>query len=74
MVGPFFFLMNNSEPQAVRRPPMPPRPPLFGIRVHPVVGFLVALAIVGAVVLILCATNSNFMPQFNPFATMLDPH
>jgi len=54
---------------------MPPRPPLFGIRVHPVAGFLIALAIVGIVVLIVCATNTNFMLRVNPSAASpFDPH
>lgn len=46
---------------------MPPRPPLFGIRIHPIVGLLVIIALVGVALLICFAANPNFMPQLNPF-------
>jgi hypothetical protein len=60
--------MQDIEPRTVRRPVMPPKRPLFGIRVHPVVAVSVALALVGIAALICLAARPDFLPEFNPFA------
>ena len=67
--GPFLFMQNSDAP-AVKRPPMPPRRPIFGIRVHPLAGVAVALALIGAVILVICASDATFLPQFNPFSDL----
>ncbi len=60
--------MQNIEPQIARRPVMPPKRPLFGIRIHPVVLALAAFALVGIAALICLAARPDFLPEFNPFA------
>ena len=65
--------MQNIEPQNVGKPMpprRPPRPPIFGIRIHPVVMLLLILALVGVGLLIAFASNPNFLPTFNPFSSM----
>ena len=55
----------------------PPKPPLFGIKIHPVVGVLLLLLFVAVGLLIAFASNPNFLPAINPFPgsvpTTLDP-
>jgi hypothetical protein len=64
--------MHNVEGPQLRRPPMPPRPPLLGIRVHPVVLIIVIVALIGIAVLIAMAGNHNVLPRFNPFSSPFD--
>ncbi len=56
----------GGPPQArlLRRPP---RPPIFGLRIHPLVLLGALLALVAAGLIIALATNPNFLPGFNPF-------
>jgi hypothetical protein len=42
---------------------------MFGVRIHPIVAILVAVALVGVAMTICFASNPNFMPQFNPFGS-----
>jgi len=53
--------------------PRPPKPPLFGIRIHPVVGVALLILLVAFGLLIAFASNPNFMPAFNPFPGAPDP-
>ena len=65
-------MMNEKEEtkQLLRRPP--PRPPLFGMRIHPVVGIVAVLLLVAVGLLIAFASNPNFLPQVNPFSSMIE--
>jgi len=47
---------------------MPPRPPLFGMRIHPAVLIVVTIILVGVALLICCGANPNFIPKWNPFS------
>ena len=64
--------MQSMEPPrpVLRRPP--PKPPLFGIRIHPVVGAIVILTLVGIGLLIALASNPRFLPEINPFGTKIE--
>lgn len=56
--------------QLLRRPP--PKPPLFGMHIHPVVGIVAVLLLVAVGLLIAFASNPNFLPQVNPFSSMIE--
>jgi hypothetical protein len=65
------FPMKEKEEtiRILRRPP--PKPPLFGIRIHPVVGIIAVLFLVAVRFLIACASNPNFLPKVNPFSSAI---
>ena len=54
-----------------RRPP--PKPPFFGIRIHPVVVVILFLVLVAVGMLIAFASNPNFLPSYNPFSSIPSP-
>ena len=61
------ILPEPGSPPVARLLRRPPKPPIFGIRLHPlaVVGILLLLVAVG--LLIAFASNPNFLPGLNPF-------
>ena len=76
VTGPLFFEEMQTPDKQPRPFRPPPKPPIFGIRVHPVVGVIVFILLVGAGVLIALATNPNWLPAYNPFSSItpsLDP-
>ena len=63
--------MNEKEEtkRILRRPP--PKPPFFGIRIHPAVAVMAVLLLVAVGLLIAFASNPNFLPQVNPFSSVI---
>ena len=47
--------------------PRPPKPPLFGIRVHPLAAVAMLVLLVALGLLIAFAGNPNLLPSINPF-------
>ena len=65
-----------SGPPIARLLRRPPKPPLFGIRIHPVAAVAMILLLVALGLLIAFVSNPNFMPSINPFpgsVPSLDP-
>ncbi|HWN94737.1 MAG TPA: hypothetical protein VNT99_06880 [Methylomirabilota bacterium] len=56
-----------SGPPIARLLPRPPKPPLFGIRIHPLAGLGVLIFLVAVGLLIALASDPNFLPAINPF-------
>ena len=67
------ILPELSGPPTARLLRRPPKPPIFGIRIHPLVGLGVLLLLVAVGLLIAFASNPNFLPALNPFPNAL-PH
>ena len=69
------ILPELSGPPTARLLPRPPKPPLFGIRIHPVVGIALLIFLVAVGLFIAFASNPNFLPAINPFpqSATLDP-
>ena len=61
------ILPELSGPPRARLLRRPPKPPLFGIKIHPVVGVVLLLLLVAVGLLIAFASNPNFLPALNPF-------
>ena len=77
LVCPFcsarMILPELSGPPTARLLRRPPKPPMFGIRIHPVAGVVILLLLVVLGLLVAFMTNPNFLPAFNPFPDSLGP-
>ena len=61
------ILPELSGPQVARLLRRPPKPPVFGIRIHPLAAVIILVLLVAVGLLIAFASNPNFLPTFNPF-------
>ena len=55
-----------GEPPVARLLRRPPKPPIFGIRIHPLAAVAILLLLVAVGLLIVFASNPNFLPTSNP--------
>ena len=65
------ILPEPGGPPVARLLRRPPKPPVFGIQIHPLAGLAIFVLLVAMGLLIACATNPNFLPGFNPFGGSL---
>jgi len=65
------ILPELSGPPTARLLRRPPKPPVFGIKIHPLVAMGVLLLLVAVGFLIAFASDPNFLPAWNPFASSL---
>ncbi len=61
------ILPELSGPPIARLLRPPPKPPIFGIRIHPLAGLVGLILLVAVGLLIAFASNRNFLPAINPF-------
>ena len=71
------ILPELSGPPTARLVRRPPKPPIFGIKIHPMLGLALLALLVAVGLLIAFASNPNFLPSLNPFPgavpSALDP-
>ena len=71
------ILPELSGPPTARLLRRPPKPPVFGIKIHPLAGLALLLLLVAVGLLIAFANHQNFLPALNPLPgsvpSSLDP-